>query len=163
MNDELNVFESTQWERSFGPVRGARLGPDIGARDLGCSLYELDPGGQAAPYHSHYANEELLIVLEGALELRTPEGTQEVGRGAVVAFPTGPEGAHRLRNTSDAPARYLLVSTMRFPEVAEQLDTGTVLALKGPADGWAFPSGSAGDYVALTMEAVKADPGADDE
>ena len=85
MTDELNVFESTQWERSFGPVRGARLGPDIGARDLGCSLYELDPGGQAAPYHAHYANEELLIVLEGALELRTPDGTQEVGKGAVVA------------------------------------------------------------------------------
>jgi hypothetical protein len=46
MTDELNVFESTQWERSFGPVRGARLGPDIGARDLGCSLYELDPGAR---------------------------------------------------------------------------------------------------------------------
>lgn len=49
---------------------------------------------------------------------------------------------------------------MRFPEVAEQLDTGTILALKGPADGWAFPEGSAGDYVALTTKALAADPGA---
>ena len=48
---------------------------------------------------------------------------------------------------------------MRFPEVAEQLDTGTVLALKGPADGWAFPQGSAGDYMALTAQALEADPG----
>ena len=46
---------------------------------------------------------------------------------------------------------------MRFPEVAEQLDTGTVLALKGPADGWAFPQGSAGDYMALTVQALEAD------
>ena len=33
--------------------------------ELGCSLFEVDPGGQAVPYHAHYANEELLIVLDG--------------------------------------------------------------------------------------------------
>jgi len=134
------------------------VGAAAGARELGCSLYEIDPGGQATPYHAHYANEELLVVLDGVLELRTPDGTREVAKGAVVAFPVGRAGAHRLRNASDAPARYLLVSTMRFPEVAEQLDTGTILAMTGPADGWAFPSGSAGDYMALTVEAIKADP-----
>ena len=159
MANDLNIFDSGDWEREMGPARGTRLGPTIGARDLGCSLFEVDPGGQAVPYHAHYANEELLIVLDGVLELRTPEGTREVGRGAVVAFPAGLEGAHRLRNVSDAPARYLLVSTMRFPEVAEQLDTATVLAMKAPGDGWAFPAGSAGDYLALTLDAIKSDPG----
>jgi uncharacterized cupin superfamily protein len=74
-----------------------------------------------------------------------------------MALPAGPVGAHRLRDVSDAPARYLVISSMRFREVAEQLDTGTILALKGPADGWAFPSGSAGDYLALTLRAIKAD------
>ena len=157
MPDDSNVFETTHWERDIGAARGTRIGAAAGARELGATLYELDPGGQAAPYHMHHANEEMLLVLEGVLELRTPEGTREVGKGAVVAFPAGAEGAHRLRNASDAPARYLLVSTMRFPEVAEQLDTGTVLALKGPADGWAFPEGSAGDYVALTAKALEAD------
>ncbi len=155
----MNIFETTSWERDLGAARGTRLGPPAGANDLGCSLYELDPGAQAVPYHAHHGNEELLIVLDGSLELRTPEGVREVSKGAVVGFPTGPAGAHRLRNVSEAPARYLLVSTMRFPEVAEQLDTGTVLAMKGPADGWAFPAGSAGDYLALTLEAVRADPG----
>jgi uncharacterized cupin superfamily protein len=159
MHEHPNVFEPGSWERDIGQARGTRVGAAAGAQELGCSLYELDPGGQAAPYHLHHANEELLIVLHGTLELRTPEGTREVHRGEVVAFPAGATGAHRLRNVSDAPARYLLVSTMRFPEVAEQLDTGTVLALKGPADGWAFPPGSAGDYMALTMQAVEADPG----
>jgi hypothetical protein len=47
---------------------------------------------------------------------------------------------------------------MRFPEVAEQLDTGTVLAMKAPADGWAFPSGSPRDYLALTVDPINADP-----
>jgi uncharacterized cupin superfamily protein len=159
MPNDLNLFETTQWERDTGGARGTRVGAAVGARELGCTLYELDPGGQAAPYHMHHGNEELLIVLDGALKLRTPDGTREVTKGAVVAFPAGGAGAHRLRNASDAPARYLLVSTMRFPDVAEQLDTGTVLALKGPGDGWAFPPGSDGDYMALTIEALKADPG----
>ena len=158
MPDDSNVFETTTWERDIGAARGTRVGAAAGARELGATLYELDPGGQAAPYHMHHANEELLLVLDGALELRTPEGTRESGKGAVVAFPAGADGAHRLRNTSDAPARYLLVSTMRFPEVAEQLDTGTVLALKGPADGWAFPEGSAGDYIALTDAGARGRP-----
>ena len=157
MPDDSNVFETTTWERDIGAARGTRVGATAGARELGCTLYELDPGGQAAPYHMHHANEELLLVLDGVLELRTPEGIRELGKGAVVAFPAGAEGAHRLRNVSDAPARYVLVSTMRFPEVAEQLDTGTVLALKGPADGWAFPEGSAGDYMELTAQALEAD------
>ena len=99
-------------------------------------------------------------MLDGVLELRTPEGHREVRPGAVVlSFPAGAGGAHRVRNSSDGPACYLVISTMRFPEVAEQLDTGTVLALKGPADGWAFAAGSAGNYMALTMEALQADAG----
>lgn len=64
MSGRLNVFDMTKWERELGPARGARLGPTVGAEELGCSLYELDSGGQATPYHTHYANEELLIVLE---------------------------------------------------------------------------------------------------
>ncbi|HJS95197.1 MAG TPA: cupin domain-containing protein [Solirubrobacteraceae bacterium] len=159
MPNDLNLFETTEWERDIGGARGTRVGAAAGARELGCTLYELDPGGQAAPYHMHHGNEELLIVLDGALELRTPDGTREVTKGAVVAFPAGAAGAHRVRNAAGTRARYLVVSTMRFPEVAEQLDTGTVLALKGPADGWAFPPGSDGDYLALTIEALEADPG----
>jgi uncharacterized cupin superfamily protein len=105
----------------------------------------------------HHANEELLIVLDGELELRTPDGKRTVCKGAVVGFPAGPVGAHRLRNVSDSRARYLLVSTMRMPEVAEQIDTGTILAMTSPGDGWAFPAGTQADYTALTLAAIKAD------
>ena len=81
MADDLNVFETAAWERDLGPARRTRVGAGAGARELGCSLYEVDPGGQATPYHAHCANEELLIVLDGVLELRTPEGTRAVSKG----------------------------------------------------------------------------------
>jgi uncharacterized cupin superfamily protein len=157
MSNDQNVFETSSWERDLGAARGKRLGPEAGSSQLGCSLYELDPGGQAAPYHVHHGNEELLVVLDGEVELRTPDGTRTVSKGAVVGFPPGPSGAHRLRNVSGTPARYLLISTMRFPEVAEQLDTGTVLVLSGPGAGWAFPAGADADYMALTLAAIEAD------
>lgn len=159
MPDEPNVFEMSMWEREYGPVRGTRVGAAAGAIDLGCTLFEVDPGAQAAPYHVHHGNEELLIVLEGELELRTPSGKRRLSRGAVAAFPAGPDGAHRVRNVSNARARYVMVSTMRFPEIAEQLDTGTILAMRGPSDGWAWAAGADGDYMELTRAALEADPG----
>lgn len=157
MTDDPNVFETGSWERDLGAARGSRLGPRAGSSELGCALYELDPGGQATPYHMHHGNEELLIVLDGELELRTPEGKRGVAKGAVVGFPAGPAGAHRLRNVSGSRARYLLISTMRMPEVAEQLDTGTILAITAQGDGWAFPAGVDSDYIALTRAAIEAD------
>jgi hypothetical protein len=77
------------------PVERA-WGAAAGARELGCSLFELDAGGQAVPYHAHYANEEWLIVLEGALELRTPEGNREVPRVPWWPFRLSRSGSDRI-------------------------------------------------------------------
>ena len=150
------VFEMTSWERDLGTARGTRLGASAGSSELGCSVYELDPGGQATPYHLHHANEELLIVLEGELDFERPRAPMWKGR---ARLPRRVAGAHRLRNAAGAKARYLLVSTIRFPEVAEQLDTGTILAMTDPANGWAFAAGADSNYMELTAAAIQADPG----
>src|SRR5690349_1633834 len=67
-------------------------------------------GTLSSPYHFHHANEELLIVLSGTPELRTPDGVRELKPGEVVSFPCGPGGAHRLRNASSEPCRLLFIS-----------------------------------------------------
>jgi uncharacterized cupin superfamily protein len=139
-----NVFEP-EWEHEMEApfsVRAQRVGAGAGAQDLGATLYEIDPGGAVSPYHAHHANEEMLIVLDGTPSLRTPDGVRELERGDLVAFPAGPAGAHRVFNESEAPARVLLLSTMVFPEVAEHLDTSTVLAMTGPGQGKVFPHGT---------------------
>ena len=41
----------------------------------------------------------------------------------MVLFPVGPEGAHQLLNRSDAPVRYLMVSTRPSPEAVEYPDS----------------------------------------
>ena len=137
-------------------LRAARVGAQAGARDLGVTLYEIAPGGAVSPYHVHHANEELLIVLEGAPRLRTPEGTRTLEAGSVVAFPPGPEGAHRISNAGPDPARVLVCSTMRLPEVAEHLDTGTWLAMTGLREGKVFPRDTDVALPSAMMKAMEA-------
>ncbi|HZE05485.1 MAG TPA: hypothetical protein VE127_09690 [Solirubrobacteraceae bacterium] len=56
MSGQPDVFEPVEWERELGSARGTRVGAQAGAREVGVAPYELDPGGQAAPYHAHHAN-----------------------------------------------------------------------------------------------------------
>jgi uncharacterized cupin superfamily protein len=123
-----NLFEP-DWDASRDEPpfrwRRARLGRQAGSERLGASLFELAPGAATFELHAHYANEELLVVVSGTPTLRTLEGERQLETGEVVACPAGHEGAHRLDNHADEPARVLLVSTMRAPEINEMLEDGT--------------------------------------
>lgn len=105
-------------------ARRARIGRQAGAEKLGASLWELPPGEAAYPYHWHVAEEELLIVWQGAPSLRTPDGWRELEEGEVVAFPAGEQGAHQVANRTDAPVRFLAFSTMPDAEVVVYPDAG---------------------------------------
>jgi uncharacterized cupin superfamily protein len=139
-------------------ARVMRVAHHAGSAELGASLFELDAGGAVSPYHVHHGNEELLIVLSGTPQLRTPDGVRELEAGAVVAFPRGPAGAHRITNPADASeaARLLIVSTMHFPDVVEHLDTGTWLAVTGPREGKAFPADSDIELMESLVRAMEA-------
>ena len=108
--------------------RRARLGRQAGSERLGASLFELAPGAATFELHAHYANEELLVVVAGRPTLRTLDGERELETGEVVACPAGREGAHRLDNHTDEPARVLIVSTMNAPDLNEFPDTGELWA-----------------------------------
>ncbi|HEY1597702.1 MAG TPA: cupin domain-containing protein [Thermoleophilaceae bacterium] len=139
-----NVFEP-EWdvERDEPPFvwKRSRLGRQAGARDLGASLFEVPPGAATFPLHAHFANEELLVVLAGRPTLRTPESRRELAPGDVVAFPAGESGAHRLDNHADEPARILIVSTMRAPEINLMYEQGQYW-LRDHAPGTDPPDGA---------------------
>lgn len=103
-----------------------RYGPRLGARASGTSLYELPPGQALCPYHYEYGEEEWALVLDGAPTLRTPTGTTTLAPQDLVFFPTGPEGAHQLRNDTDEPCRVLMWSTVVLPTATAYPDSGKV-------------------------------------
>jgi uncharacterized cupin superfamily protein len=120
-------FDAEQDEPGFR-WRRARLGRQAGAERLGASLFDLDPGEAAFPYHFHFANEELVVVVSGRPSLRGPEGWRELEEGEVVAFPAGERGGHQVANRSDKPVRILMVSQMVEPDVVVMPDSGKVQA-----------------------------------
>jgi uncharacterized cupin superfamily protein len=100
-------------------VRLRAVGKLAGTELLGATAYELEPGAKWGELHAHYANEELIVVLEGTPTLHTLDGRRELAPGDVVACLRGRRGAHRVENASAATARILIVSTMTMPELVE--------------------------------------------
>jgi uncharacterized cupin superfamily protein len=115
--------------------RHFRIAPALGARKLGYNVTEVPPGRTAFPYHFHHVNEELFLILEGQGTLRWPGGTHPLRAGDLICCPPGPEGAHQILNTGSIALRYLAISTMEDPEVAEYPDSGKYGVLAGRAPG----------------------------
>lgn len=124
--------------------RSASVREALGGEQIGCTLYEVDPGRQLWPYHFHWNNEEWLVVVAGAPTLRTPAGERELRGGDVVAFPEGEAGAHTLVNGSDAPFRVAIFSTRNQGSVVYP-DSGKVGA-GPPWDRLYFRRRDAVDY-----------------
>jgi uncharacterized cupin superfamily protein len=103
----------------------AKLAPAIGAATMAGALYELPPGQANCPYH-YESDEEWLLVLEGRLTVRTPDGEEQLEAGDLVCFPAGPDGAHKLTNDGETPVRMLIVSTANLPSIAVYPDSDKI-------------------------------------
>jgi len=113
----------------------ARLSRQAGSERLGLSMWEVPPGEAAYPYHFHFTEEELVVVLRGAPSLRTPEGWRELAEGEVVAFPRGEHGGHQLVNHTSETVRFLSFSTSGEPDVVIYPDSGKLGAFERLPDG----------------------------
>ncbi len=102
----------------------ARVGSKLGAARLGMSVYDLPAGAAIGPYHWEWTDEEWLIVLDGRVAVRLPDGEEEFERGDVVCFLAGPEGAHQVRSTGDGPARVAIVASVNEFGIVEYPEDG---------------------------------------
>lgn len=111
---------------------GASASEPLGARQLGYRVTEVPPGKTAWPFHNHHANEEMFFILEGSGTLRHGAQRHPLRAGDFIAALAGDAGtAHQIVNDSDAPLRYLCVSTMLRPDITEYPDSGKFSASSG--------------------------------
>ncbi|HXZ48718.1 MAG TPA: cupin domain-containing protein [Usitatibacter sp.] len=123
--DELALEHFEKGDRFAS--RFARIGPLLGAKDLGYSYDVVPPGKRSCPFHSHLAEEEMFFIVRGTGTLRYGSETRKIRAGDVICCPVGgPETAHQIINDSDAELAYLSVSTMMPAEVCEYPDSGKV-------------------------------------
>ena len=97
----------------------------LDATETAVKWFEIPAGENLCPYHYEYT-EEWLLVLEGEVAIRVPEGEETADAGSVVRFPAGPEGAHKLTNRGQAPARVLMWSSSREPAVSVYPDSDKI-------------------------------------
>lgn len=106
----------------------ARLASGTAALKLGASIDTVAPGKRSCPYHFHYAQEEMFIILEGTGTLRVAGEMLPLRAGDIAFIPPGPEYPHQILNTSDAPLKYLSISTRDTPEIVEYPDSNKYFA-----------------------------------
>ncbi|MFK3795854.1 cupin domain-containing protein [Pseudomonas sp. NPDC088444] len=109
--------------------QAARLGTGTAARKLGASVDIVAPGKRSCPYHFHHTQEEMFVVIEGQGSLRVAGELLPIKTGDVIFIPPGPEYPHQIINTSEAPLKYLSISTRETPEVCEYPDSGKYQAM----------------------------------
>ena len=126
------TLNADEWDgtrdREGWRIKGVLVGQRIGGELIGATMSEIEAGSKLWPYHTHYLNEEWVVVLSGEPTLRTPEGEQVLKEGDVVCFRRGKEGAHQIINRTDSTIRVLMLSSMNGGEIIEYLDTGKILA-----------------------------------
>jgi uncharacterized cupin superfamily protein len=114
-------------DNGYYTSRRALFSASIGARKLGYNLTVLPPGKAQCPFHSHRAEEEMFLILEGEGELRFGSERYRIRKHDVIACPPGgPELAHQIINTGSTELRYLAVSNVEAVEVCEYPDSGKV-------------------------------------
>jgi uncharacterized cupin superfamily protein len=120
----INIFSA---ENVDGRIE---VGRSLGSTETSMYIYDLAPGQASSPYHYEYA-EEWLLVVEGTVSVRTPDGEHTLSRGDLVRFPPGSAGAHKVMNRTDAPARTLLFSSARVPAVSVYPDSNKIGVFPG--------------------------------
>jgi len=120
--DELELEHFTKGDKY--ECSGFRVGPRIGAKELGYSYDVVPPGKRSCPFHSHRGEEEMFFIVRGEGTLRYGSETRRIRAGDVICCPTGgPETAHQIVNDSKAELAYLSVSTNLPAEICEYPDS----------------------------------------
>jgi uncharacterized cupin superfamily protein len=122
--EAVNIFRA---ENRDGRIDVARA---VGSTAITMFVYDLAPGQGSSPYHYEY-EEEWLLVVDGTVVVRTPDGEHNLERGDLVRFAPGPDGAHKLMNRSEWPARTLMFSSARVPAVSVYPDSDKIGVFPG--------------------------------
>jgi uncharacterized cupin superfamily protein len=104
----------------------ARLARGTAARKLGASIDTVAAGMRSCPYHFHHAQEEMFVILEGQGTLRVRRRDARAPRRRHRVHPSGTRVSASDRQHSDAPLKYLSISTRDMPEVVEYPDSNKI-------------------------------------
>lgn len=95
-----------------------RLGDAAGLTQFGANRVRLEPGAMSSLRHWHEAQDEFLVVIEGALVLADEQGETPLAPGDCCAFPAGDRNGHHVINRSDVPGSFVVIGTRTAADTA---------------------------------------------
>jgi uncharacterized cupin superfamily protein len=131
MNLDDVEFDDIEENGLYTSNRG-QISEHIGAKRLGYNLTVLPPGKIQCPFHCHYGEEEMFLIIDGEGELRFGDKRYPIRKHDVIACPAGgPEVAHQIINTGKTTMRYLALSTLADVDTCEYPDSQKLLIVTG--------------------------------
>lgn len=127
---------------------GSRMTVKAGAAETNGSYAIIEceaPAGYEPPAHIHVDEDEIFVILEGALDIECAGQSTRLGAGGFLFLPRSVP--HEFRVTPEAPARFLIFTS---PGRFEQL----VTAIGEVPDGPGFPPPSEPDFDRLIAAAA---------
>ncbi|MEM1388369.1 MAG: cupin domain-containing protein [Pseudomonadota bacterium] len=116
--DSLPTFDGPAAVSRYGGDLGHYIGRAVsdhhGMTHLGANIETLSPGARSSHQHWHDTNDELVVILSGALYVLEEGAETPLAAGDVAVFPAGVANGHCLENRSALPATFLAVGT-RLP------------------------------------------------
>jgi quercetin dioxygenase-like cupin family protein len=102
-----------------------------GTCQIGCFELRVPPGSNVPPPHSHSANEELVVVLDGTLRYTVGDETRDLQPGDTMATPPGV--VHGFSNPHSVMARALVINT---PDIGAEYfrEMSAIIGAGGPPD-----------------------------
>lgn len=126
--DDAELMDFASPKDKFAAKLG-RMGPSIGAEQLGAMLTIVEPGKRSFPFHVHHLNEEMFFIIEGSGEYRFGDETYPIRKGDLLGAPAGgAERAHQIINTGSETLKYLSFSTKHTLDIVEYPDSDKFLA-----------------------------------
>ena len=147
---ELNDIKEEAWQSAGGKYAAyfkgvsEALGRDPNSLDLAkrhpfdLELTRLPPGKPNFPYHSHSAQWELYLIVNGKGNVRHDTGTTEVVAGDAFIF--GPNEPHQIVSSDEEDLVYYVIADNPIGESAYFPDSGK----------WKVNRRSASDRIVLT-------------
>lgn len=97
---------------------------------LHANFVEVAPGHFAYGYHWHETNEEVFYVISGTAAVQLHDREVTLQAGDAITFPTGPEGAHVIRNASATDKLvYLDFGSEHLPEICHMPKINKVMVI----------------------------------
>ena len=123
---EVDWMEMGHGERFFHQRKTLTPMKESFPPKLGISLYKLQPGKRAFPFHTHFANDEAILVTKGIGTLRYGEEEIALEEGDYVHLPAASGKAHQVINTGESDLEYYCLSSMILPEVVRYPDSNKI-------------------------------------